>query len=150
MPLHIFGCSRMQEKLRWKGRNPSWLSRFLPFFPKDLLSETRIRDRTLVVRSRMVRSHVLILCLACFPLHCSIWSPKGSRALFPLPESISTSSQLPVLVPWPHTERNRTLLMEGFLHAAWESLWFLLETPGAALGSSLQVIQCRGLYQPKD
>lgn len=121
MALHIFGCSRMQEKLRWKGRNPSWLSRFLPFFPKDLLSETRISDRTLVVRARMARSHFLILCLACFPLHCSIWSPKGSRALFPLPESISTSSQ-------PHAERNRTLLMEGFLHAAWESLWFLLDS----------------------
>lgn len=94
MALHIFGCSRMQEELQREERNPSWLSHFLPSFPKDLLPETRISDRTLVVRYRMVRLHVLILCclLTClFPPFIAVSGvPKGAEPCFPSQNEISS------------------------------------------------------------
>lgn len=117
---------RMQEGQQGEERHPPCLSCFLPFFPTGPLPETRISDRTLVVGSRWrfpspyslpPSLHLPVSTLS----HALFGSPKGGRALFPLPESINTSSQLPLIVPWLRAERNRTLFTEDFLHAVWES-----------------------------
>lgn len=73
-------------------------------------------------------SSVVIPFLTSLPLTCSFppfhthcRESQREQSLVSPPEGISTSSQLPFILPWPRAEKNATLLLKDFLHAVWDA-----------------------------
>lgn len=127
-PLHMFGCPSRRSGQDEGGTAeegkevllvcPAFRPSFLKIHYQKLVSVRGLR----MVVSVSLFSASFSSPARFYPFTCTIWSPKGGRALFPLPESSSTSSQFPLVVPWPHAGRSRAVLMEGFLHAVWSQL----------------------------
>lgn len=130
-------------------RSSPCLFLFQPLFSRD--PEACVDDRTPVVRSRMTVPMSLFsgssLPACVLPFMCSVWSSKGSGALYPF----NTSSHLPFIVLCPCAE-NPTL--GGFpaccLESAPISPGLSMCCPGLLFSLTNSVLQLPGLYQGKD